>query len=61
MPLHLWRGLMFLQMVSVYSRHGKHKRIAKFRGWWKASEWLVNRSGIKEEDYDNYFFRTTKS
>ena len=50
-------------MISAYSKHGKHKRIAKFKKWFEASKWLIKRFGKdpNNPELENYYFKKTKS
>lgn len=43
----------------VYSNHGRHKRIAKFKSWFTLADWLEK--NIKTEDLENYIIKKTKS
>lgn len=45
-------------MISLYSRHGKHKRIAKFKCWVKATQYIKERFGSdpNNPELKNYFF-----
>jgi hypothetical protein len=48
-------------MISIYSKHGKHKRVGKFKSWWKAGEWIEKHWPKHKLKDPNYFIKTTKS
>lgn len=52
-----------MKYVSLYSRHGKHKRLIKFKNWFNALQYLKKRFGndIKNPKLKNYFLKETKS
>ena len=50
-------------MVSLYNCQGRHKRVAKFKSWYNALQYIKKRWGGKlpPEINKNYYLKTTKS